>query len=146
MGALIEFDVGAFRLAFPAFVSEVVYPDATLSATWDAATCYVSPQDYGYLRGKCRERAINLMTAHLLAIADMVKAGQTPGMATAATIDKVQVTLTPPPVKSQWQWWMSLTPYGQQLLALLSSASVGGFYISGLPEGSAFRRVGGIYP
>ncbi|CAH0447385.1 hypothetical protein LMG10661_03451 [Ralstonia syzygii subsp. syzygii] len=146
MGALIQFDVGAFRSAFPAFASETAYPDTLLSATWDAGTCYVSPENYGYLQGDCRARALNLMTAHLIALADIVKGGQTPGMVSAATIDKVQVTLTPPPVKSQWQWWLSLTPYGQQLLALLSSAAAGGFYISGLPEGSAFRRVGGIYP
>lgn len=146
VSASIQLDVSAFRAAFAAFESKTAYPDTALSATWAAATCYVSPEDYGHLQGDDRVRALNLMTAHLLALADIVKGGQTPGMVSTATVDKVQVTLTPPPVKSQWQWWLSLTPYGQQLLALLSAAAVGGFYISGLPEGSAFRRVYGIYP
>ncbi len=145
MGVLIQFDVSAFRLSFPAFANDAAYSDVSLRANWDAATCYVSPQSYGYLHGECRTRALNLMTAHLVALADTVKAGQTPGMVSAATIDKVTVTLTPPPIKSQWQWWLSLTPYGQQLLALLSASAAGGFYISGLPESSAFRRVHGIY-
>ena len=145
MSALIEWDIGKFRLSFPAFASDSTYPEPLLSAHWEAAICYVSPQDDGYLQGECRARALNLMTAHLMALADSVKAGQTPGMVSAATIDKVTVTLTPPPIKSQWQWWLSLTPYGQQLLALLSANAVGGFYLGGLPEGSAFRRVHGIY-
>ncbi len=145
MGELIQFDLSAFRSSFPAFANIETYPEASLLASWDAATCYISPQNYGYLQGEGRARALNLMTAHLVAIADTVKAGQMPSMVSASTIDKVAVTLTPPPVKSQWQWWLSLTPYGQQLLALLSANASGGFYISGLPEGSAFRRVSGIY-
>ncbi|UAW63481.1 DUF4054 domain-containing protein [Mycoavidus sp. HKI] len=146
MGGIIQFDVSAFRLSFPAFANMETYPDASLLASWDAATCYVSPQNYGYLQGESRARALNLMTAHLVALADIVKAGQMPSMVSASTVDKVAVTLTPPPVKSQWQWWLSLTPYGQQLLALLSASAAGGFYIGGLPEGSGFRRVHGIYP
>jgi hypothetical protein len=63
-----------------------------------------------------------------------------------ASVDKVSVTLTPPPVKSQWQWWMSLTPRGAQLLALLKSKAAGGLYVGGLPaERAAFRKAGGVF-
>ncbi len=146
MRALISFDICAFRSSFPAFADNTIYSEASLVATWNAATSYISPQNYGYLQGEDRARALHLMTAHLVAIADIVKAGQMPSMVSASTVDKVSVTLTPPPVKSQWQWWLSLTPYGQELLALLSASAAGGFYIGGLPEGSGFRRVHGIYP
>ncbi len=145
MGGIIQFDLPMFRSSFEAFANIETYPDASLLASWEAATCYISPQNYGYLQGEGRARALNLMTAHLIALADIVKAGQMPSMVSASTVDKVAVTLAPPPVKSQWQWWLSLTAYGQQLLALLSASASGGFYISGLPEGSAFRRVHGIY-
>ncbi len=145
MGGIIQFDLIAFRSSFLAFASIDTYPDASLIASWDAATCYISPQNYGYLQDDGRAKALNLMTAHLIALADTVKAGQMPSMVSASTVDKISVTLTPPPIKSQWQWWLSLTPYGQQLLALLSASAAGGFYIGGLPESSGFRRVHGIY-
>lgn len=142
MSAVILFDPAAFKVAFPAFAS---VPDATLQAYFDAGTCYISDRDYGWLAGECRARALDLMTAHLAALSNMIAAGQMPGLETSATIDKISVTTTPPPLKNQWQWWLSLTPYGQQLLALLTARSVGGFYVGGLPERSAFRKVGGIF-
>ena len=144
----LTFDVVAFRLAFPAFADELLYPTPTLQGYWDAATCYISDQDYGYLNGVCRERAINLMTAHLTALSNIIAENNykgMPGLAQSATIDKVSVSLTPPPAKNQWQWWLSLTPYGQQLFALLFVKGAGGMYIGGLPETSAFRRVGGVF-
>lgn len=143
---IILFDVGEFRIAFPAFSNPVTFPTDTLQAYWDAATCYVDDEgNYGWLQGDCRRRALDLMTAHLTALSVLIAGGQVPGLVQAATIDKVTVSLTPPPLKNQWQWWLSLTPYGQQLLALLESRAVGGFYIGGLPERSAFRKVGGIF-
>lgn len=97
------------------------------------------------LEGECRYRALTLLTAHLAALGVLIAAGQVPGLVQTATVDKVSVSLTPPPILTQFQWWLSLTPYGQQLLALLQVASVGGIYIGGLPEISAFRKVGGIF-
>lgn len=151
MGNVITFNVAEFRLAFPAFASTETYPDALLQGNWDSAACIISPKDYGYLHGACRARALNLLTAHLTALGDIIKAGgsnpggNVPGLVQSATIDKVTVTLTPPPVKTQFAWWLSLTPYGQQLFALLQAKAVGGFVIGGLPEGAAFRKVGGMF-
>lgn len=143
--SVITFDVNKFRTDFPAFANATTYPDATLQGYFDAATCFVSPQNCGTLRDGCRARALNLMTAHLAALADIIASGQTPGQVQSATIDKVSVTMTPPPNKNQWSWWLGLTPYGQQLLALLAAKSVGGFYVGGSPEGSAFRKVYGVF-
>lgn len=137
---IFVFDVTAFRLEFPAFANTTTFPDDTLQAYWDSATCYVSDVDYGWLSGDCRFHALNLMTAHLTALSVLIAAGQVPGMMQTATIDKISVGLTPPPVKSQWQWWLSLTPYGQQLFALLQVRSVGGFISGGFPETGAFNR------
>lgn len=140
----IVFDYDTFIVQFPAFSNPTKFPEATLQMYWDAGTNYVSDQDgCGYLQGAGRTLALNLMTAHLTALSVVVAGGQVPGLVQAAGIDKVNVTLTPPPLKNQWQWWMSLTPYGQQLFALLQINSVGGFYIGGRSELAAFRRVGG---
>lgn len=139
------FNVASFRADFPAFASETAYPDATLEMYWDSANCYIANQDYGYLRGLCRGDALNLMTAHLVAISSLVASGQTPVILSGATVDKVSVTTTPPPVKNQFQWWLSITPYGQRLLALLQVKGVGGMYIGGLPETAAFRKVYGVF-
>jgi hypothetical protein len=144
----LTFDVIAFRLEFPAFANTTDYPDSTLQGYWDVATCFISDQDYGVLNGKCRQHALNLMVAHLAALAGVIAQNNykgVPSLSQAATIDKVQVTLTPPPLKSQWGWWLSLTGYGQQLYALLQAKSVAGLYVGGLPETSAFRRVNGIF-
>lgn len=127
--ATITFDVAAFRLQFPAFADPVAFPDATLQGYRDAATCYISADDYGYLNGDCRARALNLMTAHIAALSVIIAAGQTPGLVSGSTVDKISVTLTPPPVKDQWQWWLALTPYGQQLAALLAAKAVGGLFV-----------------
>lgn len=144
MGTLV-FDVSAFRAQFPAFSNADVFDDATLQAYWDAAICYISNENYGYLAGDCRQRAINLMVAHLLQLARTAAAGKQSGLMQSASIDKISITVTPPPVQSQWQWWLSTTPYGAQLLALLQSKSVGGFYIGGLPETAAFRKAWGRF-
>lgn len=131
-------EVSAFRSAFPAFDNPETYSDETLAGYWETSTFFISTDDYGYLSGAARGRALNLMTAHLAALADMINAGETPALESAATVDKVSVTLTPPPVKSHFLWWLSLTGYGQQLAALLSVKAVGGFFVS------AFRNPRGF--
>lgn len=127
---MITFDIALFRAQFPAFADETTFPDETLQGYWDVAICYISDNDYGYLNGASRVRALNLMTAHLAALSTLIANGQTPGMVQSSTIDKITVTLTPPPLRDAFMWWLNLTPYGAQLAALLAIKAVGGFYIS----------------
>lgn len=146
----IVFDPAAFRAnpLFAPFSNPLVYTDIILNAWADIATSYISDQNGGcYAYGmtlKQQVLALNLMVAHLLALSTQIgnipAKPKTPGLKQAATIDKVSVTLTPPPLKNQWQWWLSLTPYGQQLFALLQVATAGGFYFGGYPVLGAFRR------
>lgn len=141
----IEFDVGLFRVEFPAFADETRYPDELLQGFFDTATCYISDEDFGRLRGRCRLRALNLMTAHLLAISDLIAEGRGSDFVVSSSVGSVSVSVQPPPGTSQWAWWLSTTPYGQQLQALLSVAGIGGFLVGGRPERSAFRKVGGVF-
>lgn len=143
--AIHTFDVALFRLQFPAFANPVDFPDAQLQMYWGMAVCYLTDSDFCYLTGDCLQLALNQMTAHLAALFVLTSQGQNPGFIDSGSIDNVSVSLQAPPVKSQWQSWLASTPYGQMLWALLQAKAVGGYYIGGLPETSAFRRVGGIY-
>ena len=144
----ITLDPAAFRALFPQFADAVKWPDAALSIQFGAATGYVSADTYGDMPVAARTNALYLMTAHLLALGVIIAqnnySGQV-GVVQGAVVDHVQITLTPPPVKSQWQWWLNTTPYGAQLLGLLEAQAAGGFYVGGLPERAAFRKVGGVF-
>lgn len=129
---ILTFDYASFIALFPAFSNPTTYPEATLQQYWNSAVNYVSDEAYcGVIKLEKRQYAINLMTAHLTYIGDLTAAGTVPYLMQNATIDKVTVGLTPPPLKNQWQWWLSVSPYGQQFLALMQANTAGGFYIGG---------------
>ncbi len=142
--SIIIFNVSAFRAEFPAFQCTPVTSDATLQAYFDTATQYISNRYNSCWQNftlSQRTLALNLMTAHLTAISRTIAAGSAAGVLTGATVDKVSVTLEPPPALNQWQYWLNSTPYGQQLLALLQLKSAGGYYITPCnPVLNAFRR------
>lgn len=148
MASDYTFDIAAFRVAYPVFASTDDFPDEILQLNYDTATCYISDKDFGYLKGLCRYKALTLMTAHITALNTKAEnkgpTGNT-GFVQSATIDKITVTYAVPPIQNGWQSWLIQTPYGQALWALLLDAGAGGFYIGGLPESAAFRRVGGIF-
>jgi hypothetical protein len=129
--ATIAFDVEAFRAAFPAFADATTYPDDLLQGYWDTAIVFISDNTYGRWSIAQRTRALNLMTAHLAALGTIMTTGQTPGFVTSATIDKVSVSLSVPSSKTEFKYWLNLTPYGQQLAALMSMLAVGGAYYGG---------------
>ncbi len=140
----ITFNGGSFRAMFPPFADPATYPTPNLQIYWDTATAYVSDRAGGCfvlgLKLAQQTLALNLMTAHIASLSAMANSGQATGLVQGSTIDKISVTLTPPPVPNQWQWWLNQTPYGQQLLALLQVAAVGGGYFGGYPTSFALRR------
>jgi hypothetical protein len=140
--ATLTFDYTLFITQFPAFSNVTLYPQATIEMYWGIATFYISDNAVcGSLTGSARQYAINLMTAHLIYLAGLVAAGQTPGVLQNATVDKVTVGLQPPKDPNQWQWWLNGSPYGAQLLALLQVASAGGYYIPGGEGLAGFSRI-----
>lgn len=140
---VITFDYATFIQQFPVFANTKQYTQAQLTMHFDMATNYISDIVCGRLDINARTLALNLMTAHLTYLSNIVSAGETTGLMQSATVDKVNVSLTPPPVPNQWQWWLNQSPYGQQLLSLLQARSVGGFYVGGTPQTAAFRNTGG---
>lgn len=137
MAITINYNDASFRSLFPAYANTVQYNSGTVQAFWDTATAYVGDMySRSWVMSQAQQTlAINQMTAHLLYLNDQIVAGNTPGVMTNATIDKVSVTLQPPPEKNQWQWYLNQSPYGQQLLSLLQVAAVGGFYASSAVPG-----------
>jgi hypothetical protein len=139
------FNSVAFREQFPAFTSTTKYPDGQLSGYFTMATAYIFPSDWGGMSGAQLQLALDLMTAHLAWLNQLIVAGNTSAAPVAgATIDKVSVSLVPPESKSAWAYWLNTTPYGKQLLALLRILSRGGGIVGGAPEGLAFRGVFGV--
>jgi hypothetical protein len=134
------FDLSAFRTAYPVFDS---VPDATVEAAATSALCLIGQDGCD-----CDVQMWQLMVAHLLYIQGQVATGNgNAGAVTSATIDKVSVSFAAPPFgTSAYKFWLFKSPYGGQLLALLDRCSKGGVYVGGLPERSAFRSVGGVFP
>ena len=146
--AAIPLDPVLFRAMFPAYANDTKYPDAMLQLMYTQAGCYIANDNNPYLalRGDCLGLALMQMTAHLLYLNDLVSKGTVPGMVIGASIDMISTTLQAPPQKSQWQWWLNLSPYGAALLALLGVKGIGGWYIGGRPERAAFRGAFGAFP
>ena len=142
---VITYNDTLFRQQFPAFANTTTYPQAQLQMYWNNATCYISACNYGLLNNCCRQDALNLLTAHLAASFTIINGGQITGIINKAQIDKINVSLTPPPVENGWQYWLATTPYGIQLWALLQAKAVGGFYVGGFPETNSFRRNFGAF-
>ena len=134
------FDLSAFRTAYPVFDS---VPDATVQAAATSALCLIGQDGCD-----CDVSMWQLMVAHLLYIQGQVATGNgNAGAVTSATIDKVSVAFAAPPFgTSAYKFWLFKSPYGGQLLAMLDRCSKGGVYVGGLPERSAFRSVGGVFP
>lgn len=143
----IRYNDATFRALFTSYANAIAYPEAMVQLFWDNATAYISNRSGGCYCGGLslaqQTLALNQMTAHLLYLNGIIATNNTPGIVTGATIDKVTITLEPPPQTNQWQWWLNQSPYGQQLLALLQVASVGGIYTTTAAPGRAGFRFGG---
>ncbi len=139
------FDLAAFRASWPAFADPTAWTDAGLIAARSEAQCHIAPAGDGRLRD-CLPLALDLMTAHIATLDKAQATGSAVGIVQSATVDKVSVTTVPPPVKSQFQWWLCQTTYGTRLLSLLKSKAAGGLYVGGLPaERAGFRKAGGVF-
>jgi len=146
-GNILTLDPQTFRAQFTEFDNPIVNSDANIQLWFDMASNFISTTDWGFLNGTARQNALYLLTAHMMQLQKMAadNGGASPGFVTDATVDKVKVTVQPPPVKSQYGWWLNQTAYGSNLWALLQVIAVGGTYAGGVPELAAFRRVGGLH-
>ncbi len=145
-----EFVAADFRAMFPAFASAVKFPDLALSMYFDTATCYIDNEDNCLIMGDCLERALYMLTAHIGQL--MTNAGTdasggsgAAGIVSASTVEKVSVTVTVPPTKNGWEFWLASTPYGMMLWQMLKAKTAGGFAVGMMPESSGFRKAYGVF-
>jgi hypothetical protein len=129
----IQYNDANFRALFPAFASTIEYPSTTLQLCWTTATAYISSCSQGGYGLKLQQQALalNQMTAHITQLMYSAASDQASGVVVGATVDKVTVTIMPPPATNEWRYWLNETPYGQMLLSLLEARAVGGFLAVG---------------
>jgi hypothetical protein len=134
-----EFPFDKFMLLYPDFGT---FSEELILAVADAALCFVNN-----CRGVCIDQLWMLLVAHMLQLRLDHESSPAPygQRVSSASIDKVSVSFTGPPAGDSSSWWFGLTPWGQQYI-LLNKRCAMPFYISSLPERSAFRSVGGIFP
>lgn len=140
----IDLNIPEFRANFPLYDDETQYPDSLLNAQYEIGKCYIADNDCT-MPEACREYALQAMLAHLLYIRDQVNAGNNIGVITSASEGDVSVSLATPAVDDTWHYWFNSSPFGRELVALLSGQAVGGFYVGGSPERKAFRKAGGMF-
>lgn len=137
MATKIFLSLDEFRADFPEFADESVYPNSALANLLKQAMCYIHNVNYGVLQGECRKLGIELMLAHLQTLKNKIASGENSTNQIGSTsIDSVSVSLVAPPNKSQFEYWLGLTPYGQQYLMLLDAHAPAGLYFGG-----SFQRV-----
>lgn len=137
METSITLTVSDFRTDFPEFADEERYTDSSLQSFITQAMCYIHNVNYGPLQGNCRKLGIELMVAHLQTLQEKIQSGvNSTNQIGSTSIDSVSVSLIPPPNKSQFDYWLGLTPYGQRYLMLLMAHAPAGLYYGG-----SFQRV-----
>ena len=136
-----------FRLQFPEFADSNAYPASSLAAWWSMGSGYISTNNSAssYWTDAQNQLGNDLMAAHLAKSFALIGAGTTPGVVQSASEGSVSVSMVPPPAKTAFGYWLSTTPYGMQLRALLRMTAGAGFYVGGGYERAAFRKAGGVF-
>ena len=139
MAGTVTVSVDQMRVVLPYFSDTDKYPDAMLTVALGNAQNYVSPLILGPLGESDRTYATYLMAGHLQLLSDKLNSGDlSVGNETSASVDRVSVSLTPPPNKNQFEFWLNQTPFGAQLLFLLNTVTGVGFFVGGSNE-NVFR-------
>lgn len=140
--AEVSLSIAEFRQRFPAFSDTTKYSDSLIQSQMDIAKLYISPEPNCMVKDDILEQLIYLMTAHLLVLNNQLTSGSSSsvggGQIASASVGGVSVSKAIPKNKTELDYWLNLTPYGMQLLALLSMLTGIGFYIGGQRE-NVFR-------
>lgn len=141
------FNDSIFREQFPKFNDTTAFPSSQLDGWWTMGTAYINI-DNGYpwsFNSKQLQLAIDLMCAHLAESFSLINAGVPTVVVQGTTEGSISVSMVPPPAKTAFGWWLSTTPYGLQLRALLRTVANVGLYVGGSAENLGFRRAGGRF-
>ena len=127
-----------FLAEFPEFSDETKFTETQIVRCGKAASKYITEWRNGFPLKEPDERlyALFLMTAHILLMrknaADDIGGGNLPagGRVRKATVGAVTVETDSPSGAStdDYNYWLSQTVYGQELLAYLANAAPAGIY------------------
>lgn len=133
MTNVVTVSLAEFYTEYPEFNTEA-YTNICPTAFRQAKT-YISIKNDGRLKDDKRVLAIYLLTAHisLLNYRNQTGQGQS-GAVASASVGEVNISYVQIPNLDSWSYWLSLTPYGLELLALLETLSCVPFYIGGSLE------------
>lgn len=140
--AEVSLSIAEFREQFVAFRNTTEYTDSYIQGQMNIAKLYISPEQNCMVKDDTIKQLIYLMTAHLMAINNSLKSGSGSsvggGQIASASVGGVSVSKAIPNNRTELDYWLNLTPYGMQLLALLSMLTGIGFYMGGQRE-NVFR-------
>lgn len=126
--AVLEFDIAAFRAAYPQFAD---ISDEQLTGFWDAACIISGLNTDGSVIGDldARQTILFMLVCHL---ATLYQRGNVTGVLTSATEGSVSSGFAAPPYTLQ-NWWYLQTPCGAAYWEAMKPNRTGGKYY-------AFRR------
>jgi len=132
-GDILTLTVDRFRSDFPSFSDETTHPSAIIQGAINRAYQFVSRKVSAYLMDEDAQMlALELMTAHIKTIGDKIAQGNSAGgMVGASTVGDVSITLIPPIIKRNFDFWINQTQFGQEYVALLGSQCPAGLFLGG---------------
>ena len=136
---MYTFPLREFCSKFREFSDATKYSQSTIQNAADRALLHVTPDIEGMpMRGPYRNYAVFLMTAHILVLDEANSESANDGtglggMAYKATVGSVTVESTKPNSFTQdsFDFWLSQTRYGRELLSFLELQAPAGIYLSG---------------
>jgi hypothetical protein len=137
----MNFDPAAFIAAFPAFAGT---SPASIQ-TWVNIVLESPMASWFNCASLTQQQLIVAHVGYLVTNANTIGNSQGGGAVVSATEGSVSASFVTPPVRDGLEYYLSGSTYGQMLWAMLNVQSAGGFYIGGLPERGAYRKVGGVF-
>ena len=134
MSSCITVSIDEFYTYFPEFNTEE-YTETAVSAL-SRAQIYISLLNTGRLTDERRKLAVYLLTAHIAVLMYKNQTGEgAAGQIAGASVGEVSVSYFQTPAQEdEFEYWLGLTPYGLELLALLNTLTSVPFYIGGSYE------------
>lgn len=133
-----DLDPAEFRQEFPEFADPTQFPDALIRRHHLSANTIFArnAETTNLLSPDVQRLIISLLTGHLIKLeAELLDADTDSGITVSASVGSVSVSLAPPPFGGdQWRYWLNLTGYGSQALALMEAQMVGGFFVPSTAE------------
>lgn len=138
------FPIEDFLAEFPEFSADKGFTQAMVARCGKQASRYITEWRSGFPLKDPDDRlyAMFLMTGHLIAMrknaADELANGNTPtgGRVRKATVGAVTVETDSPNsyTLDDYNYWLSQTVYGQELLAYLANSAPAGIFCNGRPD------------